>query len=635
MEFAVNRSCFIGADDSYSQIVRVGVFYLYERRPGTVKAENIEAGSASEYERLKGLLIPCIDEMLAEESIRGRPCEGLREKIEANTFNLVVVGQFKRGKTSLINALLGADILPVAVVPLTSIVTIMKYGGALRINVRFNDGTVVEIKPESLPEYITERGNPRNEKEVSDVVIDYPSPYLRGGVQIIDTPGVGSVYEHNTDVAYQYLPKSDATLFLLSVDQPLSKAELDFLRDVRGYSDRIFFLLNKADYFCEADLRESMEFSGDVLREVMGSEVRIFPVSAKLALEGKLSGADDLVKKSLLPQFSRVLDNFLLEDKGKILILSVTNNLLRLISQTRLELDLEVKSLATPLEELRGKIKTFEERKKKVLTEKNDFDLLLDGEIKKIMKNVLEEDLNACGKELRLKAATSLEEYSHESSGLTLKELHKHLEEHVIAEVRQGVNTWRGMEDDKLAKTFETACKRFITKIDETVDSLLKFSSELFAVPYDAVKAGVIWSTKSRFYYKFTEQPVGLEIIASSLTLSLPKFIGEKIIIKRMKEYLHRVITMQLCRIGSDFEERLNKSKLDFRWEMLLRIEATIEGISTAIEKGIAQRSKGEKEATERKHEVAAIMARLDETKGTLMKLREECGLFDHGCLKG
>lgn len=587
-----------------------------------------EPSEMSRYSHLKNELLRIIDAMLAVETIRGCPCEELREKMETNTFNLVVVGQFKRGKTSLINALLGADILPVAVVPLTSIVTIMKYGEALRINVHFNDGRVAEIRPESLPEYVTERGNPKNEKDVSEVVITYPSPCLRGGVQIIDTPGVGSVYEHNTDVAYQYLPKSDAAFFLLSVDQPLSKAELDFLKDVREYSNRIFFLLNKTDYFCEADLRESMDFSKNVLKEAMGTEVRIFPVSAKLALEGKLSGAEDLVRKSLLPQFSEVLNNFLMEEKGKILILSVANNLLRLISQARFELELEIKSLTTPLEELKEKIQTFEERKKEVLAERSDFDILLDGEIKKIMKNVLDEDLNACGQELRLKTEANLEEYYRENTGLSLKELHKHLEEHIISGIRQAVNAWRGIEEEKLAKTFETVCKRFITRIDETVDSLLRFSSEVFSVPYEAVKAEALWSTTSRFYYKFAEQPVGLEIITSSLTLSLPKFIGEKIIIRKMKEYLHRVITMQLCRIGSDFEERLDKSKLDFRWEMLQRIEATIEGIGAAIEKGMSQRSKSEKEADERKNEVSITLTRLERIKDGLMKLREDLGVI-------
>jgi hypothetical protein len=96
------------------------------------------------------------------------------------------------------------------------------------------------------------------------------------------------------------------------------------------------------------------------------------------------------------------------------------------------------------------------------------------------------------------------------------------------------------------------------------------------------------------------------------------KFIGEKIILKKMKEYLNRVITMQLARIGCDFEERLVKSKLDFRWEMLERIKATIEGIGAAIDKGMSQRSKSERDATGRKNEVSDVLARLDNIKAAL-----------------
>ncbi|MGD1075876.1 MAG: hypothetical protein ABR903_07335 [Thermodesulfovibrionales bacterium] len=136
-----------------------------------------------------------------------------------------------------------------------------------------------------------------------------------------------------------------------------------------------------------------------------------------------------------------------------------------------------------------------------------------------------------------------------------------------------------------------------------------------------------IVATRCRLYYKFSEQPVGLEIITSSRTLSLPKYIGEKII-RQMKEYLHREITIQLCRIGSDFEQTLTKRKFVFRWEMLQRIEETIKGIGAAIKKGMSRRFKNEKEATERKNEVSDILTRLDTVKDRLMKLREALGFI-------
>lgn len=583
-----------------------------------------KSSAVSKYSHLKNELLRCIDEMLTIEAIRGCPCEELREKIEKNTFNLVVVGQFKRGKTSLINALLGADILPVAVVPLTSIVTIMTYGDALRIKVYFNDGRVAEIKPESLPEYVTEKGNPKNIKDVSEVIITYPSPYLKNGVRLIDTPGVGSIYQHNTDVAYQYLPKSDAAMFLLSVDQPMSKAELDFLRDVKEYSNKIFFLLNKADYLNEKDLQESIDFSKGVLKEAMGTEVKIFPVSARQALEGKISGSQDMIQKSRLPEFSEVLNRFLMEEKGKILILSVTNNLLRIISQTKFELELELKSLTAPLEELQKKVGVFENKKQEVMLEKQDFDILLDGETKRLLKNILDEDIEKFKKELIPSVMANLENHYNENKGLSLKELHKALEQQVITEVKQAFSGWRVIEDEKLAKAFEAICKRFILKINDTVDALLKFSSELFQIPFDVIKAEALWTVKSGFYYKFKDEPVGLEMLASSLTLALPKFIGDRIIMKKMKEYLLQVIDIQSGRVRYDFAERLDKSKLEFRWEMLQKIDATIEGISTAIEKGMNQRSRGEKEVKERKQVLLKMLENLNEISNRLMQIKEQ-----------
>jgi GTPase Era involved in 16S rRNA processing len=580
------------------------------------------SSAMSAYSNLKKDLLRCVDEMLSIESIRGCPCEELRAKIETNAFNLVVVGQFKRGKTSLINALLGADILPVAVVPLTSIATIMTYGEALRVKVFFNDGRVSEIKSESLTEYVTEKGNPKNVKDVSEVVITYPSPYLKDGVRLIDTPGVGSIYQHNTDVAYRYLPKADAALFLLSVDQPMSKAELDFLKDVKEYSNKIFFLLNKADYFSDYDLRESMDFSRGVLKEAMGGDVKIFPISARLALEGKVSGASGPLQKSLLPQFSEMLNSFLMEEKGKVLITSAASNLLRMISQAKLELELEMKSLTTPLDELQKKIRAFESKKQEVLQEKQDFDILLDGETRRLNRNVLDEHITVFRRELLADEQRHIEEQFAQIKSLPSKELRNTLEATIVSHVKQAVAAWRALEDDRLAKAFEKICRRFVIKIDEAVDALMKFSSDLFDIPFETIKTEGLWSAKSRFYYKFNEQPVSLVIVTSSLTLALPKFISDKIILKNMQDYLVRVLDLQLGRLGSDFEERVEKSKLDFRWEMLQRIEATIEGIGTAVEKGMNQRGRSEEEIEKRSRELQTSLQALNEMQNRLTNIK-------------
>jgi hypothetical protein len=106
------------------------------------------------------------------------------------------------------------------------------------------------------------------------------------------------------------------------------------------------------------------------------------------------------------------------------------------------------------------------------------------------------------------------------------------------------------------------------------------------------------------------------------LTLALPKFIGEKIVLKKMKEYLQRVVTMQAASSGCDFEERLDKSKLDFRWEMFQKIDAAIEGIGAAIEKGMTKRSSGEQEAIARKQALAETAEKQDELKNRLRRIK-------------
>jgi hypothetical protein len=109
--------------------------------------EDLERDAVERYAHIRDELLGHINALLQIGAIRGCPCEDLREKLVENIFNLVVLGQFKRGKTSLINALLGTEILPTAVVPLTSIPTVLVYSEALRSTVHFDDDRVLEIRP--------------------------------------------------------------------------------------------------------------------------------------------------------------------------------------------------------------------------------------------------------------------------------------------------------------------------------------------------------------------------------------------------------------------------------------------------------------------------------------------------------
>lgn len=530
-----------------------------------------------------------IDRLAALTDVPAARLDELRAKLAAQTFNLVVAGQFKRGKTSAINAIIGAELLPVGVIPLTSVVTVLSYGDALAVEVLFEDGRREVIGPERLADYVTERGNPRNVKGVREVAIRYPSPWLQGGVRLIDTPGIGSVYRHNTEAAYRFLPQADAVLLLLSVDQPISQAEHEFLKEVSGHASKVFVLLNKIDLLSEAELRESLAFTEQAVTEVLG-QARVFPVSARRALEARAQNAEALLAQSRFAEFARALRAFLLEDKARTLVTSIARNLLRVISQTRFNLELERKSLTTPLEDLRARLRAFQAKRAQVLAARDDHAILMDGEIRKLLRESVEEDLAAFRRRLIAELLAGVERDYRAQRALPLKKLCETLEQTAIANIRDAYDAWRAAEDAKVAQQFGAVCQRLEQRLDQTVDELYRFSAELFDVRFDAARAESLWTVESGFYYKFWREPVSLEILSRAALFVLPRALGGPLVLRRVRRFVQEYAEKQSGRVRHDFAHRLERSAQEFKAAMLARIEATVAGVEAAVTKAMQLR---------------------------------------------
>ncbi len=188
-------------------------------------------------------------EDLGQEFLADRDgLRSLRNRFEEGRFHLAVLGQFKRGKSTLLNALLGHTLLPTSVVPLTAIPTFVQYGSDLRICVQYRNGKPAkEFAGKPLEEalkilegFVTEECNPKNRLGVAQVDILHPAPILQNGVVLIDTPGVGSTFTHNTRATLNFLPQCDAALFVVSADPPLTEVETEFLKVVKSKVDRLF-----------------------------------------------------------------------------------------------------------------------------------------------------------------------------------------------------------------------------------------------------------------------------------------------------------------------------------------------------------------------------------------------------------
>jgi len=254
-----------------------------------------------------------------------RLCRDLTSRLAEDRFILAVLGQFKRGKSTLMNSIIGREILPTGVLPLTSAVTVLRYGPEERLFVRKDGGLFPEDLPVSrLPEYVTEEGNPSNTKKILSACLEVPVPFLRRGIEFVDTPGVGSSIAANTATAYRFLPQCDAALFVTSVDHPITSEELDYLAEIRRHLDKIFYVVNKIDLLEGSRREEILHFTSETIgRSFPGAEVKLIPVSARLALAARFSGDTDMYEQSGVKELEETLASFLVEEKARSFLASV------------------------------------------------------------------------------------------------------------------------------------------------------------------------------------------------------------------------------------------------------------------------------------------------------------------------
>jgi GTP-binding protein EngB required for normal cell division len=228
---------------------------------------------------------------------------------DSGVVDVAVVGRFKAGKSSFLNSLIGRDLLPVAVLPVTAIVTRISHGPRDRLLVAFQDGTHEEVGVERLPEFVAEPQNPGNRKGVAlvDVEVRDLGPYR--GVRFVDTPGLGSAYSHNTQASLDWLPRVGAALLAVSVEHPLSADDLDLLRELRRHTPEIALLL--ADLVSPAELAEVQGFITTQLAQQDGGPLPILSYSVRLGFDGLRHGVEDYLRRRVVAAHTETAEQVL------------------------------------------------------------------------------------------------------------------------------------------------------------------------------------------------------------------------------------------------------------------------------------------------------------------------------------
>lgn len=228
---------------------------------------------------------------LGEDSLSA-DVQQLVTRIKEGRFFVACVGQFKRGKSTLLDAFVGEQILPTGVVPVTAVPTVLRYGNTRTARVLINTKWLT-IEPEDLPQYVSEELNPENAKQVTGVEVFLPSPLLAGGMCLVDTPGIGSVFSGNTETTKEFVPQIDAAILVVGADPPISGEELALIETVAAHVRDILVVMNKIDRVSVAERQQASEFAARILKSRIRIPLgQIYEVSALNRLTSSASDDD-------------------------------------------------------------------------------------------------------------------------------------------------------------------------------------------------------------------------------------------------------------------------------------------------------------------------------------------------------
>jgi len=517
---------------------------------------------------------------------------GLQEQLAARAFNLVVFGEFKRGKSTLINSLIGRPILPAAVVPLTSVITVVRYGEQLECAVTYQDGRKNQVPIKELSEYVAEARNPENVKQVAIVEVRVPSDLLNSGLFLVDTPGVGSIYRHNTEVTQDFLDQVDGALLVLAADPPISHSELQFAQDILKRTSKLFVVLNKVDQLSPTEREEALDFTRQVLANVVPEDaLEVLPISARQGVTAHEQNDLNVWQASGVARLSARLQRFAEDDLLPTLQKSIARRAGAMAEELKLAVDLQRRSLELTIAQLKKKVVRYRIRRDAIMHEVNDSRVLVRNNVDQVVRTRLQEDYEVARREGLAVLRKAYAEWADEPRHAAFQELYDEVNGFIETELRQAISAWKDDEEQgRLHDALQEALERFGGRVTDKLKDIYKAARAEFDLPEPRMQDDVVVPTKSSFTWRERAWKIQLGT-GFKWHWALLGEDRKKVALLREGE---RVLTTQFdqaCgRLRHDFETRLRQGAEEYMDALMAALEQTLADIDRILDDLVEQR---------------------------------------------
>jgi GTP-binding protein EngB required for normal cell division len=521
-----------------------------------------------------------VDDASGERSPIAVRLNVLRERLEQNRLQIAILGQFKRGKSSFVNVLLGATLLPTAVVPLTAIPTFIAWAEKPSVRVSFADGRAPEgnmgadplFLRRILARFVTEESNPKNILNVARVELFYPAPILRDGTVLIDTPGVGSTLAHNTEAALRVIPECDASLFILSADPPITEAEIDYLHRLKPKISPIFFVLNKMDYLSADELSAATSFLRGVLQSasLIDAGAPIFAVSARLGLAALEGGDQNGFAKSGMSTIQDHLTRYLAKAKIATLRDAVRGKAVDLVAQAEADLDLRIQTLTMPLDKLAQKYGAFGKALQASEAQRATLGDLLSGDRRRLVQ-----DLESKIDHLRDQASSDLTHTIDDIFSGTPEAWNDKIRSNLPTALEALFSDAGAVFTADFSRQTNGLLDRYRRTIDATVDNIRRIAAEMFDVPWTPGDATSSFTLRQDPYW--TTERLNIRLIPDLAPL-VDRFLPGALAQQRRRS-----------RLIAQTRELILRNAENLRWAILRGIDETFRNAGVELDQRLGE----------------------------------------------
>jgi Dynamin family len=535
----------------------------------------------------------------------------LRDRLDSARLRVLVVGEAKRGKSTLVNALLGREVLPAGVTPLTAVpaTVVLALPGEEGIEVAFTSGGSDRFPLSELDLFGTERGNPGNCRHVAAITVGVNAPILARGAEIVDTPGTGSVHAHNTAAAAAALPSMDAAIFVLTADPPVSASERELLREVAGLSVALFVVLNKADYLDAPSLAEAAEFTSRVVAEVVGRPERLYPLSAQAALGGPGDPGFDA--------FAAEFVSFL--DSGRVAALeeSAARHARRICQQLLDELALAEHAALLPGDEAAAQLAAFAGRLQQMTSRQVDAEDRATAQSRRLL-DALNASAGKTEPELAARigaAMTSL--LDGELAGASPAEVQRDGRNRLTVLASDAVEGWRQEQARLLEEGLRAIDRRLAAELESELAGVRAAAADLLGVELTLPSDGARLAPDLGFFYTLGERVDQAELLAGAVRRRMPGEFGRRLARQRLLAEVPELVGAQVGRARGNLQYRLAEATRSLVRDVRGRYSGTTERLTAALERAAKIRAEtgemGERQLAELRERECAIRSVLSE----------------------